>query len=80
MKTHADAKPRQTSQPPAVVTRDEDSTGGDDADDNDLPNLRNDIVDEAAQKRDHEERFSGEQKREDDKKREADDRRNKGKR
>lgn len=79
MKTHANAKPRQAIQPAAAANRDEDSTGGDDADDKDLPDLRNDRGDETAQKRDHEERFSSEQKREDDKRREAGDRRSKGK-
>jgi hypothetical protein len=54
---------------------DEDSTGGDDADNRDLPNLRNDKGDAAARKRDTEERFSVEQKREDDKKREENSRR-----
>jgi alcohol dehydrogenase len=57
--------------PNGSIGGDEDSTGGDDADDRDLPSLRNDEVDETARKRDKEERFSMEQRREDDKRREA---------
>jgi hypothetical protein len=77
MKTRSNAGPRQKAGPktpakaidPSVAeNRDEDSTGGDDADDRNLPNLRNDEVDATAQKRDNEERFSIEQRREDDKK------------
>jgi hypothetical protein len=49
-----------------VLNADEDSTGGDDADDLNLPDLHNDKADRASKKRNAQERFSAEQKRAED--------------
>jgi hypothetical protein len=82
MKTPAIVKQGSKAEPKAPVRAkrnlDGDATGGDDADDKDLPDLHNDEKDESSQKRDHEERFAKEQRRDSEKTRELGARRGSG--